>query len=149
MAHDFKKFPELTNSQMEFYYFSSPHKQITEDFRAEVIKVHDGDTITVRWRERDFDFPVRFIGINAPELSEGGRVSRDWLANVIEGEMIDIKIDKNQRVGKFGRLLGSVNSLGMDLGETMVRLGLATPFDQKDEGTLPNIEKEVSISKWL
>ena len=32
MAHDFKKWPELRNSQMALYYFESPHRQITEDF---------------------------------------------------------------------------------------------------------------------
>jgi len=47
MAHDFKKFPELTNNQMQIYYFESPHKQITEDFKARVVDVHDGDTIKV------------------------------------------------------------------------------------------------------
>ena len=70
MARDFDKFPELNNAQMVFYYFESPHKQILEDIEVEVIRVHDGDTITVRWDQRDFDFPVRFLETNAPELRE-------------------------------------------------------------------------------
>ena len=53
MAHDFKQFPELTNSQMVMYYFQSPHKQITEPFEAKVVKVTDGDTIRVLWAERE------------------------------------------------------------------------------------------------
>ena len=32
MPHDFINYPELTNNQMNFYYFESPHKQITENF---------------------------------------------------------------------------------------------------------------------
>ena len=51
MAHDFKNFPELTNRQMQVYYFESPHKQVTEDFRGRVIKVTDGDTIRVEWED--------------------------------------------------------------------------------------------------
>ena len=37
MVHDFKAFPELTNSQMDLYYWDSPHKQITDDFDAVVV----------------------------------------------------------------------------------------------------------------
>ncbi len=70
--HDFVKFPELTNRQMSIFYFESPHQQIVESFQAEVVKVHDGDTITVRTDFRDFDFPVRLAYIQAPELNEGG-----------------------------------------------------------------------------
>jgi endonuclease YncB( thermonuclease family) len=137
MAHDFKLFPELTNAQMEFYYFASPHKQITESFRAEVVKVHDGDTITVRSRDRDFDFPIRFANTNAPELSEkGGKESQSWLENQILGKNVEIEIDENRRVGKFGRLIGTVISGGMDLSEMSVMLGFATPFDNRNEGKI-------------
>ena len=45
MPHDFKLFPELTNSQMQIYYWDSPHKQITKNFMAKVLRVKDGDTI--------------------------------------------------------------------------------------------------------
>ena len=141
MAHDFERFPELTNSQMELYYFDSPHKQITEDFSALCVKVHDGDTITVRWQDRDFDFPVRFSGINAPELSEGGDKSGDWLRQRIEGKNIDVIIDPTNRVGKFGRILGKVMHGGMDLSEEMVLLNLAHPFEQKDEGEIPTLDR--------
>ena len=68
MVHDFKLFPELTNSQMQFYYFDSPHRQITEDFWGEVVKITDGDTIHVKWSEREKPIRVRFIDTAAPEL---------------------------------------------------------------------------------
>jgi len=79
MAHDFKRFPELTNRQMNLYYFESPHKQITQDFVAKVVKVTDGDTIRVKWEDRDFDFPIRFIDIAAPELDEIGGAKKPEL----------------------------------------------------------------------
>ena len=70
MAHDFKLFPELTNRQMQEYYFQSPHKQITENFAAKVVKVTDGDTIRVEVDFRDFDFPIRIAEtkINPAEI---------------------------------------------------------------------------------
>lgn len=142
MAHDFERFPELTNSQMELYYFDSPHKQISEDFEAEVVKVHDGDTITVRASFRDFDFPIRFIGTNAPELNEpGGKESKDWLEERIQGKKVQIIVNSKQRVGKFGRLLGDVIHGGMSMNEISIIEGKATDFDNRDEGQIPNINK--------
>ena len=51
--HDYKAFPELSNTQMQELQFTSPHVQITEDFTAIVVKVHDGDTITLQTDFRD------------------------------------------------------------------------------------------------
>ena len=146
--HDFKNFPELTNKQMDFYYFESPHKQITEDFRARVVKVIDGDTIRVLWDERPFTFPVRFLYTNAPEMSEqGGEASQKWLASRIKNKMVDIIVTANQRVDKWGRLLGVIMSGGVSMNEESIRAGHATNFDQREEGKLPNINKMVA-QKW-
>ncbi len=148
--HDFNKFPELRNSQMESLYYESPHKQITEDFYADVINVHDGDTITIRWSDRDFDFPVRFLDINAPELSEAkGNAIRDWLKERIEGEEVQILINSRNRVDKWGRLLGHIFHRGLDVGREMMNLGLVTSFESREEGKIPNIDKEVNIKKWV
>lgn len=143
MAHDFVRFPELTNSQMEIYYFESPHKQILENFIAKVVKVHDGDTITLRWDERNFDFPLRFLDTNAPEMNEGGRESRDWLRDRILNEEVEILIDPKQRVGKFGRLLGKVFFAGMDINEESVMMGMATKFGERGTGEITNPDREL------
>ncbi len=148
MAHDFKRFPELTNRQLQ-EHIVSPHPQITEDIFVKVIKVIDGDTIRVEWDERDFDFPVRFLGINAPEMNEGGGDAREYLKNVILNEEVLLKIDKRQRVGKYGRLLAKIISLGMDMGDAMMRLGLATSFENRDEGKIPDLNKELRLEQWL
>ncbi len=118
MAHDFKRFPELTNSQMGFYYFDSPHQQIAEDFWAKVVRVKDGDTIQVKADFRDFDFPIRFSNINAAELNEeGGIESQSWLESQILGEEVEIIVNPKNRVEKWGRLLGQVRHKGFDMGE--------------------------------
>ncbi len=149
MAHDYDQYPELTNRQIEEFGFSSPHKQIVEDFRALVVKVHDGDTITLRTDFRDFDFPLRFLDIDAPEMNEGGEVARDWLRGRIDGETVDIRINRTNRVDKYGRLLGKVFHGGSDVGEDELRLGLARPFAKRDENKLPILDKIFSIKKWL
>ena len=148
MAHDFVRFPELTNRQLQEHIIS-PFPQITEDIRVEVIKVIDGDTIRVRWEKRDFDFPVRFLDINAPEMNEGGEEAKEYLKGVIEGEEVELKIDKYQRVGKYGRLLARIISLGMDMGEAMIRLGYATSFEARDEGKIPDLNKTLRFEQWV
>ena len=145
MAWDFKTRPELPNSQMDVYYFTSPHKQITEDFRANVVRVIDGDTIRLKVDFRDFDFPLRMLDINAKELSEGGQEAKDFLKGEIEGETVDILINKSNRVGKFGRLLGKVMSRGLDMGEALMTKGLATKFGVR-EG-IPSIAKPIKEFK--
>ena len=145
MAHDFDRFPELTNSQLDFYYFDSPHKQIFEDFFAVVTKVHDGDTIKVKWRERDFEFPVRFSNIAAPELKdEGGKDAQSWLETLILDKEVYIKVNKANRVEKWGRLLGKIVFQGMDVGEQEINLGISKPWNLRHDGSFRNdIPKKV------
>lgn len=139
--HNYKKYPELTNKQLEEMPFDSPHIQIKEDFEAEVVKVHDGDTITLKTSFRDFDFPLRFLNIDTAEMNEGGDIARDWLRERILGKTVMIKINTKNRVGKFGRLLGEVISDGINVNEEEIMLGLAKPFDARDEGEIPNFGK--------
>ena len=129
MTHDFKLFPELTNSQLEFYYWDSPHKQITEDFRCTVKRVIDGDTIEVEWEERDFPFPIRFLNTDSLELGEGGEISKNWLERRILNEEVEILIGPFNRVGRWGRILGEVMHNGMSVNEESVLLGYAVPFE--------------------
>jgi len=150
MAHNFNKFPELTNKQMNLYYFQSPHKQITDDFDAEVKKVVDGDTIRVTCDFRDFDFPIRFRYIDTPELNEdGGKEAKDWLKDKIEGEEVRILIDKSNRVDKWARLLGSVRHAGINIIEAIEREGLGKKFENRNEGEIPKINQELNIKQWI
>ena len=121
--HDYEKYPELTNNELADFAFTSPHPQITEDFDAFVTKVHDGDTVTLRVGFRSFDFPLRFLDVDSAEMNNGGEVARDWLKGKIEGREVRVLIDKNNRVGKYGRLLGRVFFNGMNMGMEEVRLG--------------------------
>lgn len=138
--HDFKKFPELTNSQMDKLYFESPHKQITEDFTAKVEKVIDGDTIKLKWDERDFEFRLRISRIAAPEIKEkGGIEARDYLKKRIEGKIVDIEIDLKNRVGKWGRLIGRIIFQGSNIGEEMIDMGHAIPIEDRELKPIPEI----------
>tara|TARA_Y100000310_G_C20567196_1_gene756112 strand:+ start:98 stop:553 length:456 start_codon:yes stop_codon:yes gene_type:complete len=148
--HNFKDFPELTNEQMNTEYFNSPHKQITQDFRAKIKKVIDGDTVQIEWAERDFPFRMRLRDIDAPELNnKGGHEAKSHLQNLVEGKEVEILIDPKNRVEKWGRLLGDIMIRGIQISEEMTRFGHAVPFDQRRETMLPNIHKELRLNQWL
>jgi len=143
MAHDFVKFPELTNTQMQIYYAQSPHRQILESFTGECVRVIDGDTIMCRWYGRNFNFPIRFNNINAPEISEGGKEAKSWLKNRIENQTIDVLVDPKNRVGKFGRLLGTILHNGASIGQEMIQTGKANVFGRDQEGAIPKTNKTI------
>lgn len=147
--HDYVKFPELTKRQLEEFGFTSPHVQITEDFEAEVVRVIDGDTVQLQTSFRDFAFPLRMLDIDAPELSEGGEISKQWLKGLVEGKKVSILIDKFNRVGKFGRLLGQIVLQGLNVGEMALAGGYALPFGKKGEHLIPDINKMLRLNQWF
>lgn len=129
MTHDFKLFPELTNNQMQFYYFDSPHKQITEDFFAKVVKVTDGDTIRVEWLERDFDFPIRLARIQAAEIDTiDGRRSQKFLEKELLGEEVLVQINPRNRTGKWGRIIGDIIHAGSNVNDMSMDFRYAERF---------------------
>ena len=129
MTRDWKKFPELRNKEMDMYYLFSPHKQITEGFLAKCERVIDGDTLDLSMRERNFFFPLRMLRINTKEIGQGGEGSKEWMKQTVEGKEVYIGIDKFNRVGKFGRLLGEVNLGGINLNDQLLDLGFAEEFE--------------------
>jgi len=149
VEHDFKNYPELSNADLERWELVSPHKQIKEDFKAVCVKVHDGDTITLHTDFRDFDFPLRLLDIDTKEMNEGGAEARDWLKAQILGEEVFIKINRHNRVEKYGRLSGYVISRGMNMNEALIRIGLAVPFKVRREEQIPNVNKILDVKQWF
>ena len=142
--HDYKRFPELSNAELAILEFTSPHVQIKEDFVALVVRVHDGDTITLRTTFRDFDFPIRLLDIDSPELNfSGGPEAQRFLENFILGKEVDIIMDRKRRVDKWGRLLGKIMFHGLDMGEDMIRNGHATTFEARRESLVPELNEIV------
>ena len=149
--HDFKLYPELTNSELADFGFVSPHPQIEEDFFAVVTKVHDGDTVTLRCDFRDFSFPLRFLSVDAPELNTGapGEEARDFVKGLCEGDEVQIKINKDNRVDKYGRLLGDIVAGGVNVSDALLTFGYAWPFERRLEGEIPNLDKTLAVKQWF
>jgi len=110
-----------------------------------VIKVYDGDTITVAARLPYADsplyrFPVRLRGIDSPEIRgktpaerAAAVAARDALAARIFGRTVELR---NTGSEKFGRLLADVYvSDAQSLNDWMIANGFAVKYDggKKDE----------------
>lgn len=112
-------------------------------YKAEVLSVYDGDTITVMIDQGMKHFArvkVRMIGINTPELrtkdleeKERGYAAKDYLKSRIEGKTVVVHTVKK---GKFGRWLGVIwlyeegmEELGESLNDEMIRMGHAVAYD--------------------
>jgi len=149
--HDFHKYPELTNSELEVIGLTSPHVQIERDFKAVVVKVIDGDTVKLRTDFRDFDFNLRFLEIDAPELSTGapGEEAKEYLTELVFDKEVEVKVNRFNRVDKFGRLLGSIVTDGIVVNEAMIHMGHAQPFDNRREGEITHINIILDEKQWF
>jgi micrococcal nuclease len=105
-------------------------------YKARVIDVYDGDTITVL---ADLGFhttvklKLRLFGINTPELRgpnrEAGLVARDRVNGLVMGKDIIIKTHKDKQE-KFGRWLAEIYLPGSEvsINTLLVEEKLAVPF---------------------
>jgi micrococcal nuclease len=105
------------------------------DYRATVVAVYDGDTITA---DIDLGFyvvlrqqKIRLFGIDAPELHGGsteendaGAKSRDWLRQRVLDKTVELITIKDRRE-KYGRWLGIIVVDGIKINDELVALGLA------------------------
>lgn len=84
------------------------------EYKAKVIDVHDGDTITaivdLGFRV-SIEVKVRFYGINTPEIigdtKAAGLKSKQRVVDLISGKEIIIKTHKDKQE-KYGRWLGDI-----------------------------------------
>jgi len=105
---------------------------------AKVIKVYDGDTITVAaklpFKESPiYRFSVRLRSIDSPEIKGESEKecklairSRDALHNLIFGKVIELK---NNGKEKYGRLLADVYYNDIHINKWMVHNGYAVKYD--------------------
>ena len=105
-----------------------------------VIKVYDGDTITVATKLHYPDytmyrFSVRLSGIDSPEIKAKSVnekklavLSKDALTKQIIGKTVELK---NVSMEKYGRLLADVYCNGIHINKWMLENGFAVPYSGK------------------
>ena len=103
---------------------------------GQVVKVSDGDTITVltgRTQHR-----VGLSGIDAPEIKQPfGQASRKHLASMIAGKIVTVEWHKRD---KYGRIVGKVWHDATDVCLEQIRSGFAWHY-KKYEGEQSDNER--------
>lgn len=93
-------------------------------FSAKVIKISDGDTITVlNGKEQT---KVRLYGIDAPEKKQDyGQKSRKFLASLIAGQVVEVDPKGKDR---YKRTLGIIHYKDQDINAQMILNGYAWAY---------------------
>ena len=95
-------------------------------FSAKVIKISDGDTITVLSGKEQTK--IRLYGIDAPEKKQDyGQKSKQFLANLIAGEVVEVDERGKDR---YKRTLGIIHYKGQDINAQMVLNGYAWAYEK-------------------
>lgn len=108
--------------------------QLTYLYKAKVIKVYDGDTITV-FTDLGFNIflksKLRLLDIDAPELRgaerESGLKTKEYLSNLILDESITIKTTKFKK-GKYGRYLATIFLDGLNINSHLLEMSLVKQY---------------------
>lgn len=109
------------------------------NYKAQIISVYDGDTVTARLDlgiHISVNEKIRLFGINTPEIRgserEEGLKSRDALRELILDKEVVIQTIKDQK-GKYGRYLGVIhieqNGTWVNVNEWLVEHGWAERKD--------------------
>lgn len=115
-----------------------PREPLAGPIPAQVLRVVDGDTLSVRariWINQELETSVRILGIDAPELNGAceaerakARQARAFLAKRTENRLVVLHDISNDKYG--GRVLARVvTESGEDLGAILLGEGLAVPYD--------------------
>ena len=117
--------------------------------RAQVVRVVDGDTIRVRIQGREY--PVRYIGIDTPEVDPRrtveplGREATERNRALVQGKIVTLERDVSER-DRFGRLLRYVYLDGRMVNAVLVEEGyaraVAYPPDLKHQDLFIRLERE-------
>ncbi len=103
--------------------------------QGKVVKVYDGDTITLATILYDvaYRFSVRLNGIDTPEMKGGSAhekelaiLARDELSKRIMNKIVTLK---NVSTEKYGRVLADVYLDDECINEWMIKMGHAKSYD--------------------
>ncbi len=94
---------------------------------GQVIKVTDGDTITIL-DVNNVQYKIRLSGIDAPEKKQAfGNVSKQSLSELVAGRVVTVGYNKRDR---YGRIIGKVLLNATDINLEQVKRGLAWHYKQ-------------------
>ena len=117
---------------------------------AKVVKVYDGDTITVACKypknsNKLYRFSVRLAGIDAPEMNADSlierveaNISKEQLHHLLYNEIVLLD---NVRIEKYGRLLADVYIRDLHVNNWLLENNYAVPYFGGAKNKKLNIDK--------
>lgn len=114
-------------------------------FTARVVKITDGDTISVRIGSKDAQ-KVRLVDIDTPEADQPyGREAREVLAKLISGREVRLE---THGADDYKRILARVFVGDLDVNADLVRQGAAWVYRKySDDAKLIALEREARAEK--
>jgi len=102
-----------------------------QTFAGKVVEVTDGDTYDVR-RSDGQTLTVRLHGIDAPESAQSyGTQATRAARRYVGGKRVRVSVED---IGRYGRTVATIRVQGGDLGEMLIRDGLAWYYEDYAPG---------------
>lgn len=104
-----------------------PSTALAEIISGEVIKISDGDTLTIL-TDANTQLKIRLTEIDAPEKKQAfGNVSKQALSSLCFRKKAIVNTTQKDR---YGRILGRVTCAGIDANAEQVKTGMAWVYDK-------------------
>lgn len=101
-------------------FFISTHCIAADSITGKVVRVADGDTITILTSDKE-QVKIRFAGIDCPERAQPwGRNATEALKAVLIGEPVKVEVVD---VDRYGRTVGRVYIKNMNVNRHLVESG--------------------------
>lgn len=114
-----------------FLLFAFSVRAQTELVRVRLVRIHDGDTITVKDASKR-NFKIRLIGIDAPELKQKfGEKARRELKRILRRDKENI-IVKTFGLDRYNRILAQVFINQTDIGLELLQNGFVWFYDSSE-----------------
>ena len=120
------------------------------EYKAKILSIYDGDGVMDAEVDMGMNLfqrkDIRVYGIDTPEIRgeqhDAGIIVRDYVRKLILNKEV-ILTTQRDKTGKYGRLLASIQIGNSDLGEHLLAMGYAKPYDggKKDEWSMEEIDK--------
>lgn len=109
------------------------------DFTGKVVKVADGDTITVLYDSEQIK--IRLAGIDAPEKAQPfGNMARQSMSEMVFGK--EVRVVEQGR-DRYGRTIGRVYQGDIDVSAEQIKQGMAWVYRKyTEEAALYQLEEE-------
>ena len=109
------------------------------DFTGKVVKVADGDTITVLHDSEQIK--IRLAGIDAPEKAQPfGNVAKQYISEMLFGKQVRVV---EQGRDRYGRTIGRVYQGEVDVSAEQIKQGMAWVYRKySKEAALYQLEDE-------